>query len=128
MDLYTKGMAVKVKRWEMSMEDCWLNGRFVPEKLSISWFFSLDRCSIPSSEVSILWSYLDITLLFSSYVYLILSFYGTITFLSNYYLLGIYGLLSLVISYSLIFTVSSPFLTSCNYCLSRLRSCIISTF
>merc|ERR1712160_101139 len=34
-------------------------------------FFSLDRCSIPSREVSILWSYLDITLLFSSYVYLI---------------------------------------------------------
>merc|ERR1712108_116703 len=33
--------------------------------------FSLDRCSIPSREVSILWSYLDITLLFSSYVYLI---------------------------------------------------------
>ena len=32
-------------------------------------FFSLDRCSIPSREVSILWSYLDITLLFSSYVY-----------------------------------------------------------
>jgi hypothetical protein len=31
----------------------------------------LDRCSIPSREVSILWSYLDITLLFSSYVYLI---------------------------------------------------------
>ena len=34
---------------------------------------SLDRCSIPSREVSILWSYLDITLLFSSYVYLIFS-------------------------------------------------------
>ena len=33
--------------------------------------FSLDRCSIPSREVSILWSYLDISLLFSSYVYLI---------------------------------------------------------
>ena len=32
---------------------------------------SLDRCSIPSREVSILWSYLDITLLFSSYVYLV---------------------------------------------------------
>ena len=31
----------------------------------------LDRCSIPSREVSILCSYLDITLLFSSYVYLI---------------------------------------------------------
>ena len=31
----------------------------------------MDRCSIPSREVSILWSYLDITLLFSSYVYLI---------------------------------------------------------
>merc|ERR1712027_182313 len=40
---------------------------------SLSSFFSLDRCSIPSSEVSILWSYLDITLLFSSLVYLILS-------------------------------------------------------
>merc|ERR1711937_589653 len=38
---------------------------------SLSSFFSLDRCSIPSREVSILWSYLDITLLFSSYVYLI---------------------------------------------------------
>merc|ERR1712053_71627 len=41
---------------------------------SLSFFFlsflSLDRCSIPSREVSILWSYLDITLLFSSYVYL----------------------------------------------------------
>merc|ERR1712147_615497 len=34
-------------------------------------FLSLDRCSIPSSEVSILCSYLDIILLFSSYVYLI---------------------------------------------------------
>merc|ERR1711920_1018396 len=33
--------------------------------------FSLDRCSIPSREVSILCSYLDIILLFSSYVYLI---------------------------------------------------------
>jgi hypothetical protein len=39
-----------------------------------SCFFSLDRCSIPSREVSILWSYLDITLLFSSYVYLIFFF------------------------------------------------------
>merc|ERR1712217_83780 len=39
--------------------------------LSFSYFFSLDRCSISSREVSILWSYLDITLLFSSYVYLI---------------------------------------------------------
>ena len=36
---------------------------------------SLDRCSIPSREVSILWSYLDITLLFSSYVYLIFNSY-----------------------------------------------------
>ena len=44
--------------------------------ISFSYFFSLDRCSISSREVSILWSYLDITLLFSSYVYLIfLSFY-----------------------------------------------------
>merc|ERR1712045_474579 len=39
---------------------------------SLSSFLSLDRCSIPSREVSILWSYLDITLLFSSYVYLII--------------------------------------------------------
>merc|ERR1712151_960620 len=39
--------------------------------LSSGSYFSLDRCSIPSREVSILWSYLDITLLFSSYVYLI---------------------------------------------------------
>ena len=39
--------------------------------LSFSSFFSLDRCSIPSREVSILWSYLDITLLFSYYLYLI---------------------------------------------------------
>ena len=39
--------------------------------LSFFSFFSLDRCSIPSREVSILWTYLDITLLFSSYVYLI---------------------------------------------------------
>merc|ERR1712097_152909 len=30
-------------------------------------FFSLDRCSIPSREVSILCSYLDIILLFSSF-------------------------------------------------------------
>ena len=44
--------------------------RLVPP-FYLSSFFSLDRCSIPSSEVSILWSYLDITLLFSSYVYLI---------------------------------------------------------
>merc|ERR1712217_871123 len=45
---------------------------------SLSFFFlsfiSLDRCSIPSREVSILWSYLDIVLLFSSYVYLIFLF------------------------------------------------------
>merc|ERR1712014_193882 len=32
--------------------------------------FSLDRCSIPSREVSILCSYLDIILLFSSYYFL----------------------------------------------------------
>merc|ERR1712150_189724 len=37
--------------------------------LSIFSFFSLDRCSIPSSEVSILCSYLDIILLFSSYFF-----------------------------------------------------------
>merc|ERR1711936_43211 len=41
--------------------------------LSISSFFSLDRCSIPSSEVSILCSYLDIILLFSSNFYHMLS-------------------------------------------------------
>merc|ERR1711933_438602 len=40
--------------------------------LSLFSFFSLDRCSIPSREVSILCTYLDITLLFSSYVYLII--------------------------------------------------------
>merc|ERR1711976_594377 len=34
-------------------------------------FFSLDRCSIPSREVFILCSYLDIILLFSSYVYIL---------------------------------------------------------
>merc|ERR1712150_117806 len=39
--------------------------------LSFFSLFSLDRCSIPSREVSILCSYLDIILLFSSFVYLI---------------------------------------------------------
>merc|ERR1712206_2785 len=39
--------------------------------LSGACFSSLVQISIPSREVSILWSYLDITLLFSSYVYLI---------------------------------------------------------
>merc|ERR1712146_661649 len=39
--------------------------------LSFFSFFSLVRCSIPSREVFILCSYLDIILLFSSYVYLI---------------------------------------------------------
>merc|ERR1711965_1098138 len=38
--------------------------------LSFFSFFSLDRCSIPSREVSILWSYLDIRFSFSYYVYL----------------------------------------------------------
>merc|ERR1711937_974321 len=38
--------------------------------LSICSLYSLDRCSIPSGELSILWSYLDILLLFYSYVYL----------------------------------------------------------
>merc|ERR1712117_771018 len=47
-------------------------GLFSLTFLSIFSLFSLDRCSIPSSEVSILCSYLDIILLFSSYVYLIL--------------------------------------------------------
>jgi len=42
--------------------------------------FSLDRCSIPSREVSILWSYLDITLLFSSYVYLIFLSFLSLSF------------------------------------------------
>merc|ERR1712194_967455 len=46
---------------------CLLNNN----SFSLSSFFSLDRCSIPSREVSILCSYLDIILLFSSYVYLI---------------------------------------------------------
>merc|ERR1712050_336415 len=35
-------------------------------------FFSLDRCSIPSREVSILCSYLDIRFLFSSYFFFFL--------------------------------------------------------
>ena len=35
----------------------------------------VNRQSIPSREVSILWSYLDITLLFSSYVYLIFIYF-----------------------------------------------------
>merc|ERR1712037_445507 len=47
------------------------NGFFSFFFLSFFSFFSLDRCSIPSREVSILCSYLDIILLFSSYVYLI---------------------------------------------------------
>merc|ERR1712150_294408 len=51
---------------------CLLNNN----SFSLSSFFlsslSLDRCSIPSREVSILCSYLDIILLFSSYVYLII--------------------------------------------------------
>merc|ERR1712195_312151 len=42
--------------------------------LSICSLYSLDRCSIPSREVSILWSYLDILLLFYSYVYLSIYF------------------------------------------------------
>jgi len=51
-------------------------------------FISLDRCSIPSREGSILWSYLDITLLFSSYVYLIFysikgKFFGVGIFVSG---------------------------------------------
>merc|ERR1712113_86870 len=50
--------------------DC--NNGFYFIFLSFFSFFSLDRCSIPSREVSILCSYLDIILLFSSYVYLIL--------------------------------------------------------
>merc|ERR1711912_18092 len=37
--------------------------------LSFLSFFSLDRCSIPSREVSILCSYLDIRFLFSYYVF-----------------------------------------------------------
>merc|ERR1712193_114841 len=47
------------------------NGFFSFIFLSFFSFFSLVRCSIPSREVSILCSYLDIILLFSSYVYLI---------------------------------------------------------
>ncbi len=43
--------------------------------IHIFFWFSLDRCSIPSREVSILWSYLDITLLFSSYAWFSLVFF-----------------------------------------------------
>merc|ERR1712100_599194 len=50
--------------------DC--NNGFSISFLSFLSFFSLDRCSIPSREVSILCSYLDIRFLFSYYVYLIL--------------------------------------------------------
>merc|ERR1712039_209327 len=60
---------------------CLLNNN----SFSLSFFFSLDRCSIPSREVSILCSYLDIILLFSSYVYLILS-YLTLPYLTLPYL------------------------------------------
>merc|ERR1712157_586277 len=52
-----------------TLMDC--NNGFSFIFLSFFYFFSLDRCSIPSREVSILCSYLDITLLFSSYVYLL---------------------------------------------------------
>merc|ERR1711975_151771 len=48
-------------------------------------FFSLDRCSIPSREVSILWSYLDIRFLFSYYVYLIFFWEFTYVFFSLFY-------------------------------------------
>merc|ERR1711934_413308 len=48
--------------------DC--NNGFYFIFLSFFSFFSLDRCSIPSREVSILCSYLDIRFLFSYYVYL----------------------------------------------------------
>ena len=40
--------------------------------VSSSFFFYLDRWSISCRQLSILWSYLDITLLLSSYLYLIL--------------------------------------------------------
>merc|ERR1711976_284799 len=53
-------------------------------------FFSLDRCSIPSREVSILCSYLDIILLFSSYVYLIFSYFSFITFMFLVFLLFVF--------------------------------------
>lgn len=42
--------------------------------VSSSFFFYLDRWSISCRQLSILWSYLDITLLLSSYLYLILPF------------------------------------------------------
>ena len=46
--------------------------------------FSLDRCSVSSRKVPILWSYLDITLLFSSYVYLIsLHLYLLVVYISS---------------------------------------------
>merc|ERR1712170_244862 len=52
---------------------CLLNNNSFFSFIFLSFFslFSLDRCSIPSREVSILCSYHDIILLFSSYVYLI---------------------------------------------------------
>merc|ERR1712242_487819 len=61
-----------------SLSFLWIGAQFPQEKFfsfifpSLFSFFSLDRCSIPSREVSILCSYLDIILLFSSYVYLII--------------------------------------------------------
>merc|ERR1712216_654803 len=63
--------------------------------LFFSFFFSLDRCSIPSREVSILWSYLDITLLFSSYVYLIFYIlFSTLSYLLDVFFFVISLLLS----------------------------------
>ena len=44
-------------------------------------FFCLDRWSIPSRQFSILWSYLDIILLFSSYLYFLLIYFMFIFFL-----------------------------------------------
>merc|ERR1712190_548559 len=56
---------------------CLLNNN----SFSLSFFFiffslfSLDRCSIPSREVSILWSYLDIILLFSFFFFFFFFFF-----------------------------------------------------
>merc|ERR1712036_129730 len=57
------------------------NAGFIILLTSILAFFSLDRCSIPSREVSILCSYLDIILLFSSYVYLIFQLFFLFLFM-----------------------------------------------
>ena len=76
--------------------------RFINPQILV-FFFSLDRFSIPSREVSILWSYLDITLLFSSYVYLIFLFF----FFLNYYLSILHASMGLVFWNSIHLEVAS---------------------